>query len=117
MALDGDLVPAMPRTRLEVSLPKGPIRTQKGRTLACTLLGPAALVNVGCEECANVGFPSVQRSDSHSKYISCRILKTIKTGHHALMSAASFDEEDSGFLAGLYCPQPGCKRRQTPLGT
>ena len=34
VALDGGLVPALPRTRLEVSLPKGPIQTQEGRTLS-----------------------------------------------------------------------------------
>ena len=116
VALDGGLVPALPRTRLEVSLPKGPIQTQKGRTLVCTLLGPAALVNVGCEECANVGFPNVNRFDGHSKYISCRIIRAIQPGHHALMSARDFQTE-TGFLAGLYCPQPGCKRRHIPLGT
>ena len=65
VALDEGLVPALPRTRLEVSLPKGPIRTQKGRTLVCTLLGPAALVR----NCATINIKwfefAVKRRHNH----------------------------------------------------
>ena len=65
VALHEGLVPVLPRTCLGISLPKGAARTPEGQKLVCTLLGPAALINVGCADCANVGLPSVQRFDGY----------------------------------------------------
>ena len=108
VAVHAGLVPALPRSCLEISLSKGAARTPEGQKLVCTLLGPAALINVGCVKCVNVGLPSVQRFDGYSKFISCKILKTIQPGQHALMNATCFEAVDSGFVAGLNCPQCGC---------